>query len=765
MAVVSATVNQFTVKAYPGDNKTLLSFDFADETPAKNLAGFTIACKLPGTQPAFYLFNFLRFETPQDHAQVKAELPTSTVNAPIQKYRWVDFAHAPSTGGDLVAGNYTYTVTPRYFDGSGKMLAMDSTKSVSVTVPVGPFTSGALKLGFTRGYMQSQAYVRHFGADTPVEPDKRTLQYDTSAKAGTNKAGKDVTFAQIYEWMGTTARARIFDVLNQVVNDKTLSLDVFAYDLNEPDVVAAFLKLAGEGRIRIILDSAQLHITHQEKNQKTGAMTTVVPLEDEFAKAFTAAAKGKAEIKRGCFARYSHDKVFIVSKDGLASKVLTGATNFSVNGLYVNANHVLVFQEPTIAQHYAQVFEESWTVLTSPNVSKTIASAFAASTLATGAFTNTAPNLPKMTINVSPHTTPDTTKILTAMQKRIVGEASATNGNVLFAVMQLTNTESPVCQTLITLHSTQSLYSYGISDAPGGVTLYAPGNKAGVLVTGQPGQVLLPPPFDRVPTPPGHEIHDKFVVCGLNGADPVVWCGSSNLATGGEECNGDNLLEIHDADVATTFAIEALLLVDHYNFLDRYAAPKKAKAPSAPAASNAAAKKAAAAGSAADAGSPTKASAKTVPAKSTPAKTATTAKAVKKSAAKRMSATNASLRMAAAVARMVAPGKKKPANNTPSKTTGAKLGAANPARSAAKSVAGASTKNVAKGNAGTAAGNALATPPTATNPAGRQLVTKMPQSLEQAATQAGMFLYTNDAWSVRYFDPNDLHFLERKVFG
>jgi hypothetical protein len=37
-----------------------------------------------------------------------------------------------------------------------------------------------------------------------------------------------------------------------------------------------------------------------------------------------------------------------------------------------------------------------------------------------------------------------------------------------------------------------------------------------------------------VSSPPGHEIHDKFVVCGLNGQDPVVYCGSSNLASGGE---------------------------------------------------------------------------------------------------------------------------------------------------------------------------------------------------------------------------------------
>ncbi|HEX4347511.1 MAG TPA: hypothetical protein VHZ73_08055, partial [Vicinamibacterales bacterium] len=144
-------------------------------------------------------------------------------------------------------------------------------------------------------------------------------------------------------------------------------------------------------------------------------------------------------------------------------------------------------------------------------------------------------------------------------------------------VMQLTGSNSPVCDTLNTLHDDEAVFSYGISDAPDGTHLYAPGKKTGVLVTGKPGKTTLPPPFDAVKIPPGHEIHDKFVVCGLNGADPVVYCGSSNLASGGEAANGDNLLEIHDPDVATAFAIEAFLLVDHYNFLDRMANPKKPK--------------------------------------------------------------------------------------------------------------------------------------------------------------------------------------------
>jgi hypothetical protein len=98
----------------------------------------------------------------------------------------------------------------------------------------------------------------------------------------------------------------------------------------------------------------------------------------------------------------------------------------------------------------------------------------------------------------------------------------------------------------------------------------------------KPVSTKLPPPFNQVPgIGLGHQVHHKFVVCGFNGSDPVVYRGSSNLASGGEQANGDNLLAIHDGDVATAFAIEALGLVDHLNFLDKFAkapnAPKNAK--------------------------------------------------------------------------------------------------------------------------------------------------------------------------------------------
>jgi PLD-like domain len=64
----------------------------------------------------------------------------------------------------------------------------------------------------------------------------------------------------------------------------------------------------------------------------------------------------------------------------------------------------------------------------------------------------------------------------------------------------------------------------------------------------------------------GQVVHHKFVVCGFNDTDSIVFCGSSNLAKGGEQKNGDNLIAIYDQYVSTAYAVEAIRPYDHYRF-------------------------------------------------------------------------------------------------------------------------------------------------------------------------------------------------------
>jgi hypothetical protein len=558
MAVVRGSKGNLNVTAYIGDAKTLLAFDLP-ASATKRLAGFTIQVQ-PGTAAPYYLYNTLQFEKPSDHYQEPHEPSISSVNAPFHKFRWL---HVPGTahqGLQPFFGPYKYTVTPRYFDADNRLLQLDPTLSASLNVPVTPFTKGSLKIGFTRGFVQSQGFVNRFGKNAPIRPKAKQLLYDTTAQAGTSK-GQAFTYADEYDWLGYTSRQQVFSIVSEVLGDNSLTLDMFAYDLNEPDLLKALLKLAEQGRIRLILDNASLH--HNAKSPKP---------EDEFETLFNQKKKGAAAIQRGHFSGYAHDKILIV-RGSSARKVLTGSTNFSVTGLYVNSNHTLIYDDPAVAAKYAAVFDDVWTNGMS-------AQRFSATTLSTGSAEFNSNGLPDTSITFAPHTAKLANQLMAAVAKRVSEETNhgQTLGSVLFAIMDLGSGGGPIRPALSKLHGKQTVFSYGISDTTKGIRLYVPKRKTGVLVTGKPTNTKLPPPFNQVPSVGiGHQIHHKFIVCSFNRPDAVVYCGSSNLATGGESANGDNLLTIRDTDVATVFAIEAIALVDHFEFLDTYSQKKTAK--------------------------------------------------------------------------------------------------------------------------------------------------------------------------------------------
>ncbi|MDB5227824.1 MAG: hypothetical protein JWN78_2017 [Bacteroidota bacterium] len=550
---VSEKNDTLGVKAYQGDAKTLLAFDL-NKTNLDKFAGFTIACK-PGSTSAYYLYNKLQFANPEDHAQNKNEPAYSSINAPIQKFRWLHVPGAFHQGDSVFFGRYTYTITPRYFDENNKLDIIDPKLGVDIMIDVKPFVKGKLSLGFTRGFVQSQAFESHFGKKAILRPAKnKDLVFDTNLIAGKNNDGDEYSFKDEFTWSGFTAREQIFSILKEVSKTKGLSLDVFAYDLNEPDIVQALLSLAKQGRVRVLLDNATLH--HSTSTPKP---------EDLFEKEFNKVAKKPAQIQRGKFTRFQHNKVCIVKSKDKAIKVLMGSTNFSITGIYVNSNHVFVFDNAKVAGIYSDIFNEAWQ-------DKMNSNKFKSSDVADKVYPFNGGGLPDMRITFAPHNEPFANTTLNALVARVKQEKSS----VIFAVMELDKSGGPVVPALKALHKNNKVFSMGISDSTTDLFLYKPNSKTGIKVTGKSSKVLLPPPFnEEASIGLGHQIHHKFIVCGFNTPDAVVWGGSSNLALLGEQQNGDNLLEIHDTDIATVFALEGMALVDHFHF--RNANMEKAK--------------------------------------------------------------------------------------------------------------------------------------------------------------------------------------------
>jgi hypothetical protein len=230
--------------------------------------------------------------------------------------------------------------------------------------------------------------------------------------------------------------------------------------------------------------------------------------------------------------------------------------NFSVRGIYVQANNVVVVDEPNVAGMFAKAFDDTF----KNNVK---AAPFEANPISDGYNVCSAADtteLPKFSLALSPHK--DFSVSLGPMSDRIREAKSS----VLFAVMEPTG-QGPVLTSLRTIAAQPTVFSYGTVETDKGLAVQSPDGEMGIMTSFAALTKNVPAPFkNEFSGGPGMHIHDKFVVVDFGADNPTVFTGSSNLAAGGEQANGDSLAIIEDAAVANMFAIEAVALFDHYHF-------------------------------------------------------------------------------------------------------------------------------------------------------------------------------------------------------
>ncbi len=514
-----ATGGDLRLVVHRGDRSVLLAMDLP---PGKvdRLAGFALFRRPPGGR-ARPLYNRLDFRQPITSATTPEQRTWHRSDrAPFQKFRWVDLPH------DIVPGDYEYTATAMYFAGDGTLEAGDS---ASVALDIAARPAARLEVGFTRAFLSSQAYHDRFHNE-PFHPARPSIGFDTAP------------YQAKYAWLGFHARELIRGFLAECVADPAITVDVFAYDLNDPDTIDAFRSLGP--RLRVLLDNATLH------RDAVPPATPKHVLETDAEAAITAAG---GAVKRGRFKRFAHSKVLIACRSGAAVRVLTGSTNFSLRGLYVQANNVLVFDSPTVAGWFEEAFEQSWTTAGMK--------AFASSPLAQGWFELPADGLPPGAIAFSPHASADLSL------GRVSNAVRGASSSLLFSVMGLGG-GGDVLRRLREGMVKPGLFSYGMTQAGNAfMQLYKPGSTRAVRVPFAYLHGQVPAPFHaEVSGGVGQVIHDKFVVVDFNGDAPRVYTGSSNLSSGGEEANGDNLIELRGPEVASLYAVEAVRQIDHFHF-------------------------------------------------------------------------------------------------------------------------------------------------------------------------------------------------------
>lgn len=506
------TKDGFSVSSYAGDGAVLLAFNIQKNKIA-NFAGFSIQCTAPNKGPyksnKYWLTNRLNFDKGlTKNVKDDTSKYVTSDQAPFQMFRWV---HFPSAG----PGNYTYSVYASYFKNDTPDLGPKIDVSVDLTQKSFPNVS----LGFTRGYVSSQAYADRF-KNKPIKPSKKSINFDTTP------------YLPQYKWLGADARQLVFDFLQECENDSSISLDVFAYDFDEPDIIRSLCNIGS--RVRVFQDDAKLHTGNTALEPKT-----IAALENAGVKVMT-----------GHFSRFAHDKVMIQKKNGKAIKVLTGSANFSIRGLYVQANSILVFDNAEMADLYEQAFAQAFA-----DEKK-----FSSSPIASKWFDVLVTENLAYSVCFSPH------KTSTLSLNKVSQAMHNATSSVLFAIMA-TSGGGDVMADLKNLSNRNDILSLGTIQQKSGLQLFKNNDDNQAVASFNFLDKNVPRPFKKEWSGgSGQVIHHKFVVCDFNGKSPVVFCGSSNLSSGGETHNGDNLVAIYDEEVVTCYAVEAIRLFDHYRF-------------------------------------------------------------------------------------------------------------------------------------------------------------------------------------------------------
>jgi len=512
------TTDGLTVKLWRGERMVLIGMDV--ESPEDDFVGFSIEEQVPGASSFVALRNRLNFsygtQAAADAVDGFRNFPST--EAPFQKFRWIQFP------ADPIVGEYTYRVTKQHMKPDGTLYSGTSvTLDINLDITI---YDGYLDVGFTRNFASSQAYVDKYGNNPNIIPTDADQGLDFQKVPG-----------DVYEWLSFEAGQLIFDFLKDVAGDETMSLDFFAYDLNEPDIVALLEKMGG--RLRAIIDDSGDHKPATSAESQAAARLS--------------ASAGAGNVIRMHFKGLQHNKVLIAKRDGGAVKVLFGSTNFSFRGLYIQANNALVFRDADAAGLFEQVFEIAF------NNPKT----FSSDPIATQWHLVQPVGKPPVHFCFSPHTDSD-------LSLNPVGSAiDQATSSVFFSIAFLYQTKSGAVREAVDRLMEKEIFSYGISDHVGGLQVKKPDGSIG-LVSFIYLAKNAPEPFkSEWSGGNGVHQHDKFVVTDFNLPTAKVFTGSSNLSASGEAKNGDNLVMIEDPKVATSYAIEALRIFDHLQFRSR----------------------------------------------------------------------------------------------------------------------------------------------------------------------------------------------------
>jgi PLD-like domain len=509
----AAQHNGVSVKAYAGTTGVLLAFDVR-ENRRSGLLGFALE-REGGNRPKDWLQGLLHFpDIPH-----KAGDPTPSNKAPLQRFRWSDYRVYPGM-------HYVYTVHPVYGDPEAPTVEQGPT----IAVTTSSASEGEHRVLFNRAAAASQAFSRDF-------PDvEREL-----AAAKREKREPEMPPTAL-AWLARGVLEQITGLCARAL-DPTWALDVAIYEFELPAIVEALNAAQERGaEVRIVY--------HAKKGDPQTAAN-----EHEL-------GEWDPKIKRArVTSKICHDKFVVLSRVDQQKRspkaVLCGSTNFTMNGVYRQANVVHVVERAGVARRYLDLFELLFAGATPAETKRWI-----------DANNPLSPDEP-FVVGFSPRSDEVDLNLFAA-------EIRAARRDVLFCTAF--DLEDRIEQALLGAPH-DDILRLGLQNSRSAITGFhrdrtADFSATAMLSTGLEGYLKESTAGQR-----GNIlIHTKLIVIDFTSDAPTVISGSHNLSASASGGNDENFLIIRgQPDVADCYGVELLRLYEHYRFRWRAKHGGKAK--------------------------------------------------------------------------------------------------------------------------------------------------------------------------------------------
>ncbi|ANI59799.1 phospholipase D-like domain-containing protein [Pseudomonas sp. B21-017] len=503
--------DDFRVKAYAGTNGVLLAIDLA-EPRRKGLLGFAIE-KQQGDKPWLFLFNSLTFPGkdhtfPQFHA-------TPSDAAPLQKFRWADYAVNPGV-----------TIHYRVHLAYGTADAPQLGESLEVTVTTDDGLPKGQNVIFNRAVAASQAFQRKFADLDALLSVNKTLPIEEWPDAPR-------------QWLENGLLARLLGFIERAV-DGQWALDIAIYEYQLQAIVDAVNAAFERGvKVRVLY--------HAQPGEDTTAL-------NEASLEKIPAANKRGRVTHNIF----HDKFMVLSRLDAAGQhqpeaVLCGSTNFTANGVYRQANVVHVLDDARIGATYLQTFEQVWATPTDVGATRDWLTEHNPMQPDQPLFAGFSPRSGEGDLS-------EFIKIINAAKKDLLFVTAFTlPDKILNALLGQPHDD---------------ILRYGLQNTVSNITGFHADRTAEFAATallntglegwlkenmkGQKGNLL---------------VHTKAIVVDFTSDSPTIISGSHNLSDAASNGNDENYLIIRgDTDLADRYGLELLRFYEHYRF--RYFAKK-----------------------------------------------------------------------------------------------------------------------------------------------------------------------------------------------